>query len=220
MTLRWLALAVLLVAQYGGGAPVVASVWRDANDADHTPQRRLRGAVMVMDICLSCHDVAYLKYRHLVDLGLSEEQLLQKHLHQDLNQPLLSAMSTADREAMFGRVPPDLSLIVNARAGGARYIHALFTGYHATPTGETVNTVRPGIRMPDIFGYSTAVDPEARAAIEDRIRDVAAFLHWVSNPHEDRRKSLGYWVLGYLLLLTLLLYRVKRRVWRRLARPS
>ncbi|MEJ2117524.1 MAG: cytochrome c1 [Alphaproteobacteria bacterium] len=46
-------------------------------------------------------------------------------------------------------------------------------------------------------------------------RDVAAFLMWTSEPKLEERKSLGVWVMGYLLLMTVLLYLSKRALWRK-----
>lgn len=193
------------------------SVAAAAVDIEHTSERRLRGAWIAMDICLSCHDMRFVKYRDLVDIGIRTEQLALKHIDQDINLPLMSAMPAADRKAMFGRVPPDLSMIVSAREGGARYVYRVFTGYHTTEAGETSNEFRPGIRMPDVFGYGAAND-DARTQIAERIRDVAAFLHWASYPHEEKRRRIGYYVIGYLALLTVLFYLIKRRVWQRLER--
>ncbi|MBF0147046.1 MAG: hypothetical protein HQL84_13345 [Magnetococcales bacterium] len=43
--------------------------------------------------------------------------------------------------------------------------------------------------------------------------DVVTFLAWAAEPTMEDRKSLGFWVLGYLFILTVLLYAVKRRIW-------
>lgn len=43
--------------------------------------------------------------------------------------------------------------------------------------------------------------------------DVVTFLAWAAEPTMEERKSLGFWVLGYLFVLTILLYAVKRRIW-------
>lgn len=43
--------------------------------------------------------------------------------------------------------------------------------------------------------------------------DLVTFLSWAAEPTVAERKSLGFWVLGYLFILTVLLYAVKRRIW-------
>ncbi|MBF0434347.1 MAG: hypothetical protein HQL77_03120 [Magnetococcales bacterium] len=44
-------------------------------------------------------------------------------------------------------------------------------------------------------------------------RDVVTFLAWAAEPTMEERKSLGFWVMGYLFVLTILLYAIKRRIW-------
>ena len=44
----------------------------------------------------------------------------------------------AARVANGGAYPPDLSLIVKARVGGADYIHALLSGYRDAPKSKNV----------------------------------------------------------------------------------
>lgn len=43
--------------------------------------------------------------------------------------------------------------------------------------------------------------------------DVVSFLAWAAEPTMEERKSLGFWVMGYLFVLTILLYAIKRRIW-------
>ena len=68
--------------------------------------------------------------------------------------------------------------------------------------------------MPDILGISAAGDPATRAQIQQTARNVAAFLHWAADPKAQERMRIGYGVMAYLVVLTLLLYLLKREVWR------
>ncbi len=45
-------------------------------------------------------------------------------------------------------------------------------------------------------------------------KDVSAFLHWAADPSHDERKRMGWQVLLYLLITSILLYIAKKRVWR------
>ncbi len=45
--------------------------------------------------------------------------------------------------------------------------------------------------------------------------DVAAFLTWAGEPKMEQRKSMGFQVVLYLALLSLLLFLTKKRVWGR-----
>ncbi|MEQ1576643.1 MAG: cytochrome c1 [Hyphomicrobium sp.] len=47
-------------------------------------------------------------------------------------------------------------------------------------------------------------------------RDVAAFLSWTADPSLNSRKEIGWQVMLYLLVTTLLLYLGKKRVWSRI----
>ena len=46
----------------------------------------------------------------------------------------------AARAAMNGALPPDLSLIVNAREGGADYVYGILTGFAEPPPGSRCRT--------------------------------------------------------------------------------
>lgn len=114
----------------------------------------------------------------------------------------LQATARADKlKAALGVVPPDLSVITKARGKddrGAQYVYALLTAY--TQTKEK-NKVFPNIAMPD-----PGVDAQMA-------QDVAVFLHHVADPHEKERRLLGYIVLSYMAVLTIVLYVAKGRVW-------
>jgi ubiquinol-cytochrome c reductase cytochrome c1 subunit len=177
---------------------------------------RQRGVSVALQVCSACHDIKYVKYRHLKALGFSDDELDALRGDHALSDPLLSLMPAADRKAMYGLVPPDLSLMAEARRGKAQYIYDVLTAFYVTADGTIDNLVFPGIRMPDILGISTAAgDPELRKELEGQARDVAAFLAWAADPSVDERRRLAPYVLGYLALITLLLYLLKRRTWAR-----
>ncbi len=46
-------------------------------------------------------------------------------------------------------------------------------------------------------------------------RDVAAFLMWTAEPKLEARKSMGLWVMLYVLVMTGVLYLSKRALWRK-----
>ena len=58
-------------------------------------------------------------------------------------------MRRCNRLAKF---PPDLSMIVGAREGGADYVYTYLTGYYNQTDGTTGNRVYPETKMPDIAG--------------------------------------------------------------------
>jgi ubiquinol-cytochrome c reductase cytochrome c1 subunit len=146
----------------------------------------------------------------------------------------------AARASNGGALPPDLSVIVKARDGGARYIYSLLTGYEPAPAGLTVpagkayNPYFPGdltaqwhgkgpvpegglIGMPFQLtdGRVTFDDGHSSVSAEEA-KDVVAFLAWASDPHQVERKQVGLSVILYLLILAGIVYASYRRIWRRI----
>src|SRR3569832_962643 len=190
-------LLLLLIAQ-----SAAASDLQDV-EFDHSPDALRRGAAIVTGVCMSCHSLKYLRYLDLKKLGFSDAEV--------------EAMSAGNPPAatLNAMTPPDLSLMAKAREGGPGYINHLLTGFYQDANGETNNHLYPGIRMPDILGWGSA-DATQRAELEKQAKDAASFLIWTADPRADERTRLGYYVMAYLVVLTVLLYLVKRRVWGRL----
>jgi ubiquinol-cytochrome c reductase cytochrome c1 subunit len=128
----------------------------------------------------------------------------------------------AARAAHNGALPPDLSLIVNARPGEADYIYAILIGFADPPPGfpmqdgMSYNKYFPGhqIAMPQPLhdGQVTYADGTP-ATVEQMSHDVVTFLEWTANPEMVQRKQIGWrWVL-FFLIMTGLTYAVKRKVW-------
>jgi ubiquinol-cytochrome c reductase cytochrome c1 subunit len=121
-----------------------------------------------------------------------------------------------------GALPPDLSLMVKARENGPNYIYAVLTGYSDPPAGVTLmegmqyNTAFPGhqIAMPPplVEGAITYSDG-TNATIPQMAHDVVTFLAWAAEPELEARHRLGVQVIIFLVLLTGILYAVKRKVW-------
>jgi ubiquinol-cytochrome c reductase cytochrome c1 subunit len=112
--------------------------------------------------------------------------------------------------------------------GGANYVFALLTGFRDPPPagvemaeGKYYNVAFPGhqISMPPPLSKDNVVeyqpDAGAKGSFEQNARDITAFLAWASDPSLDSRKQLGWLVLLYLAITTVLLYLVKRRIWAR-----
>ena len=106
-----------------------------------------RGYQVYAEVCAACHSLSLLAYRNLMELGLTENQVkgLIKDIEvPDLNddgQPIDRPARLSDRfkkpfpnelaaaAANNGKAPPDLSVMVKARANGPNYLHGLLTGY-------------------------------------------------------------------------------------------
>jgi len=119
-------------------------------------------------------------------------------------------------------------IVVGYQEGGPDYIYALLTGYDdkvpeknpdGTPfklgDGMNFNKNFPGWQIGMVNPLSDGVvkyqdgTPEK---VDNYARDVAAFLEWAADPTLDQRKRMGWQVMLYLLVTTVLLYLSKRRL--------
>jgi ubiquinol-cytochrome c reductase cytochrome c1 subunit len=200
-----------------------------------------RGFQVYSEVCSVCHSLQYLHYRDLAGIGLTEDQIKAiaadvtvPHGLDDQGNPKDGPGTPADafkspypneqanRAAHNGALPPDLSLIVNAREGHADYVYAILTGFADPPPGMKMqdgmnyNKMFPGhqIAMPPPLqdGRVTYADGTP-ATVEQEARDVTTFLAWAANPEMVQRKQIGWRAVLYLLLMTGLTYAVKRKVW-------
>jgi cytochrome c1 len=158
----------------------------------------------------------YIKYRDLANLGMDKQKVETWRGDQPLDAPMLAQMSENDAVQAFGKAPPDLSLMAKARDGGSNYVYSYLVGYYLTPEGMPGNHVYPETKMPDPLGIIGVTDVAQRAEIQGKARDIVALLAWSADPHAAERMRLGYYVIAYLLVLTLLLYFVKNRIWAKL----
>lgn len=175
-----------------------------------------RGVDTFMNACHGCHSLKYVHYRDLASFGIDKDRIAAWRGDSTLDSAMTSLLSDEASLQSFGKIPPDLSMMVRAREGGASYLYSYLTGYYLTPDGKTSNHVFPLTKMPDALEISTATDPVTRSAILEQAHDIVSFLSWASDPHESERQSLGYYVIIYLIVLTVLLYNVKLQVWSRL----
>jgi ubiquinol-cytochrome c reductase cytochrome c1 subunit len=203
-----------------------------------------RGFQVYKEICSSCHAMKQLFYRNLGELGLSDAEV------RAIATTVTVSDGPNDEGAMFerpgrpsdrfhtpfpneqaaraannGAYPPDLSVIVKAREGGADYVHALLTGYADPPSGVTV---MDGMHFNQYFpGHQIAMAPPlnegqvefhdgTKATVEQMAHDVATFLAWAAEPEMESRKQMGVKIILFLTILGGLAYAVKRKVWSRL----
>mgnify|MGYP000414097532 CR=1 FL=1 len=201
-----------------------------------------RGLQVYTEVCSSCHSLKYIAYRNLSDLGYNKNEIKafassftvvdgpddDGEMFERPGRPAdffvaPYANDNAARAANGGAYPPDLSLITKARKGGANYIYNLLNGYKEPPKnyeigdGMYYNLVYPGnqIAMPTpIYDDSVEYSDGTVASQDQIIRDVTSFLVWAAEPELEKRKSLGIKVLSFLILITLMLLAVKRKIWK------
>jgi len=175
----------------------------------------LRGAEQTVLVCGACHALKYIRYRHLVELGVAQETVDAWRGDKHISASLESQMPPDAAQAAFGILPPDLSLMTLARSGGVHYMYSYLMGYKANEKGEIVNRIFPVTKMPDMLGISGATDTAQRAEIGAKAKDITAFLNWAADPHAEDRKQLGIYVMIYLFIMSILLFLWKKQIWRK-----
>ncbi|MDA0997296.1 MAG: cytochrome c1 [Proteobacteria bacterium] len=119
---------------------------------------------------------------------------------------------------------------------GVDYIYALLTGYSEKvpadfqknwaahhdgkpfelPDGKHFNMYFPGhaISMaPPLAEGGVEYGDGTKATVAQMASDISMFLAWTAEPELEARKNLGIKVLLFLLLLTAMLYALKRKIW-------
>jgi cytochrome c1 len=130
----------------------------------------------------------------------------------------------AARAANNGALPPDLSLIVKARAGGPNYVYSIVTGFHEQPPAwfkvlpdKYYNPYFAGwnISMPPPLANGSVTYSDGTAStIDQEAHDVVTFLSWTSEPRMEERKHIGLEVMAFLLAFSGLLFLSYRKIWR------
>ncbi len=233
-------LAILLLiapfSVYSAGAKVeLESADIDLDDVKSIE----RGAKNYVTYCLGCHSAKYIRYKRIaIDLSVDENEVLEDiaPLGAGIYDQMHSAMNIKDSEKWFGTYPPDLSLI--ARSRGADWLYTYLKSFYTDPSRPygVNNRVFEDVGMPNVLwqlqGEQTAVtknidgqevitklvskgDGKMSAKEFDRfVNDLVNFLVYIGEPVQQERKSMGKYVLFYILLFTVVAYLLKREYWK------
>jgi ubiquinol-cytochrome c reductase cytochrome c1 subunit len=210
-----------------------------------------RGFQVYKEVCSACHGISRVAIRTLADPGgpgftEAEVRALAAQYQipagpnelgqtvdengQTLMRPAIPADTfpspfaneNAARAANNGSLPPDLSLIVRARADGADYVYSLLTGYEQPPAGTRpapgrfYNAYFPGHQIampPPINPMQVTYADGTEATVQQMTHDLVTFLTWAGDPKMEERKRTGFAVLIFLLALSILLFHSYRKVW-------
>ena len=206
-----------------------------------------RGFQVYKEVCASCHSMQYLSYRNLGEPGgpeFSEQEVKaiaasfeiedgpdsQGEMFTRPGKPSDKFKSPypnvqAATAANGGAYPPDMSVLVKARKGGANYIYSVLVGYEDPPPGVTLddgvyyNKYMAGnkIKMPNnlmdgLVEYADGTE----STVDQMAKDVTTFLAWAAEPELEERHKTGVKVIIYLVLLTILVYLSMKKIWSRI----
>jgi ubiquinol-cytochrome c reductase cytochrome c1 subunit len=214
-----------------------------------------RGFQVYSEVCSACHSLELVSFRDLKGLGYNEAEIKKiaadwkvqvPSINPDTGEPATRkalpsdrfpapfANEIAARAANINALPPDLSLIVKAREGGAAYIHSLLTGFanadtyrnqegkpvpadakpaqglHFNPYFANLNLAMPPPLTTD--GQVTYADG-TKATVDQMSTDVSAFLVWTAEPNLETRHAAGIAVAIFLLFASILGYLAYRQTW-------
>ena len=195
-----------------------------------------RGAKYFVNYCSGCHSLKYMRMSTLAeDLNIEEAVFSQNLLfsNKKIGETMTISMSKSDAIFWFNAVPPDLSL--TARSKGADYIYSKLNTYYDddnSPTGFN-NIALPNTSMPNILaglqgGRNLVLDANnnplsfnkisegthSDAEYKQLTNDITNFLVYVSEPAKLRRYSMGFWVLMFIFIFTIIAYYTKKEFWK------
>jgi ubiquinol-cytochrome c reductase cytochrome c1 subunit len=203
-----------------------------------------RGLTVFENVCNTCHSLKYVHYRNLEALGFTEDEVkgiaakvqVEDGPNEDGDMFMRPAKPSDHFRSPFpndavarlsngGALPPDLSVMVEAREGHEDYIYSLLTGYQDPPAdvemaaGKSYNVYFSGhqIGMPAPLSEGLVDYPDGTdATVEQMAHDVVTFLAWASEPNMEQRKEIGFKVVIFMTILSILLILSNRKIWKKL----
>jgi ubiquinol-cytochrome c reductase cytochrome c1 subunit len=211
-----------------------------------------RGFQIYKEVCSGCHSLNRVAFRDLTGIGYNEGQVKTiasewatevPSINPETGEPATRkatpadhfpspyANETAARAANNNALPPDLSLIVKAREGGAPYVYSLLTGYqeqpaellkkfpaaktppglHYNPYFANLNIAMPQPLVSD--GQVTYGPGNPKPTVDQMAKDISAFLVWAAEPKLAVRHQYGIVVLIFLLIATTLGFLSYQNIW-------
>lgn len=195
-----------------------------------------RGAKFFTSNCLACHAAAYMRYNRLKDIGMADDEI--KPLLPEgskLGSTMQAAMDTNSAKLAFGAAPPDLSVI--SRSRGQDWLYTYLRSFYVDnkrPSGSN-NAILPNVGMPNMLSGLQG-DQELRvenhegreikklvlvksgsmtpAEFDAAIGDLTNYLVFMGEPAKLVRYKLGYIVLGFLAIFFMLIYALKKEIWK------
>ena len=206
-----------------------------------------RGYQVYSEVCASCHSMKYLSYRNLAEEGgpefsKEEAKAIASNFEvtdgpnddgemftrpAKLSDKFVNPYQN-DKEATAsngGAYPPDMSVLVKARSGGANYIYSILLGYEDPPSGVTLDDgvyynkyiYGNNIKMPKPLENGQVEYNDGTESTEEQMaKDLVTFLAWAAEPHLEARHRIGFKAIIYLIILSILAYFSMKKLWSRI----
>jgi ubiquinol-cytochrome c reductase cytochrome c1 subunit len=234
--------SLLLIFLLSAASAVFASskVHLDEASIDLTDKNSIAsGAQLYVQYCSGCHSLKHMRYSRIADdYGIDEDWLKENIVppSHKIHDSMRTAMSMEDSRVWFGMPPPDLSLI--ARAKGTDWLYSYLHGFYVDdkkPYGVN-NLVSPDVAMPDVLASLGGIqelnnNSEETDTVKQKLKlvkagslnasqydkavtDLVAFLGYASEPSQSSRKSIGIYVILFLIFFTIIAYFLKKEYWR------
>jgi len=197
-----------------------------------------RGAKLFTSRCLACHAAGYMRYNRLRDIGMNEEQIKKDlELPEDvkLGSTMQAAMDANSAKLAYGVAPPDLSVIARSRSADWLYTYLRSFYVDASRPSGWNNTTFPNVGMPFVLadmqgeqavetvqheGYDVkklllkTPGSMSPAEFDSATADLTNYMVFMGEPAKLVRHQIGWIVLAFLSILLLLMYALKKEIWR------
>ena len=202
-----------------------------------------RGAKAFITNCLNCHNAQFMRWGHLTQIGLTEEQIKANLMFSPdtkFSDYMTTALDAKDAKSWFGAVPPDLTLV--ARVRGSDWIYTYLRSFYVDPKSQTGwnNEVFPNVGMPHVLHdmqgslVKTVVGEKeshgkkenvTKLVVERKgtmsqqeydiyVRDIVNYLTFMGEPASVKRSQIGVFVMLFLALAFFAALIVKREYWK------
>ena len=199
-----------------GGIP-----WDKAPNKTNDQVALQNGAKLFVNYCLNCHSAAFMRYNRLTEIGLTEKQIKENLLFGSakVGETMKSAIDPLQAKEWFGGNPPDLTLMTRSRSDGSKgtgadYLYTYLRNYYkdeTKPTGWN-NHVFPNVGMPHVlWELQASMKP---AEYDQAVGDLVGFMQWMGEPAQNKRVQIGVWVLFYLLIFSVIAWRLNAAYWK------
>jgi ubiquinol-cytochrome c reductase cytochrome c1 subunit len=188
-----------------------------------------RGARNFINYCLNCHSASYMRYNRLNDIGLSNEEIKKNLLFttDKVGELMNISMDPVEAKKWFGANPPNLT--VTARSRGKDWIYSYLRTFYTDESRSLGwnNLVYPNAAMPHVLwelqgtqelinGKLELVKPGllSKQEYDQFVLDTTNYMVFMSEPVKLIRQKIGYFVIGFLLVLLVLVINLKREFWK------